>query len=50
MGSNVAGRLSEHFGVMEDPRRGQGKRHQLLDIIAITICAVYQGAECWRDV
>ena len=50
MGSNAAGGLSEHFGDMEDPRREQGKRHQLLDIIAITICAVIGGAEGWKDV
>ncbi len=50
MSSNAGGSLGEHFGNMEDPRRDQGKRHQLLDIIAMTICAVIGGAEGWRDV
>ena len=44
------GVLGEHFGNLEDPRRRQGKRHQLLDIIAITICAVIGGAGGWNDV
>ena len=44
------GNLGKHFGNLEDPRRDQGKRHQLLDIIAMTICAVIGGAEGWSDV
>ena len=42
--------LVEHFGRLEDPRRPQGRRHNLLDIIAMTICAVVAGAEGWDDV
>ena len=46
MSRNAGGSLGEHFGNMEDPRRDQGKRHQLLDIIAMmSICAVIGGAE-----
>ena len=44
------GNLGEYFGNLEDPRRDQGKRHQLLDIIAMTICAVIGGAEGWSHV
>ena len=50
MGSSECVSLMEHFGHLEDPRRDQGKRHQLLDIIAMTICAVVGGAEGWDDV
>ena len=50
MGSRGGGSLVEHFGNLEDPRRDQGKRHQLLDIIAMTVCAVVGGAEGWSDV
>ena len=50
MSSNVGGSLGEHFSNLDDPRRDQGKRHQLLDIIAMTICAVIGGAEGWSDV
>ena len=42
--------LMQHFGGLEDPRRPQGRRHNLLDIIAMTICAVVAGAEGWDDV
>ena len=42
--------LMEHFGSLEDPRRPQGRRHNLLDIIAMTICAVVAGAEGWDGV
>ena len=42
--------LMNHFGSLEDPRRPQGRRHNLLDIIAMTICAVVAGAEGWDGV
>ena len=42
--------LVEHFISLEDPRRPQGRRHNLLDIVAMTICAVVAGAEGWDDV
>ena len=42
--------LMRHFSGLEDPRRPQGRRHNLLDIIAMTICAVVAGAEGWDDV
>ena len=42
--------LMQHFSGWEDPRRAQGRRHNLLDIIALTICAVVAGAEGWDDV
>ena len=50
MGSSEGSCLMEHFGTLEDSRRDQGKRHQLLDIIAMTICAFIGGAEGWDDV
>ena len=42
--------LVEHFSSLEDPRRPQGRRHNLLDIVAMTICAVVADAEGWDDV
>ena len=42
--------LMQHFSSLEDPRRPQGRRHNLLDIIAMTICAVVAGAEGGDDV
>ncbi len=37
--------LQEAFSSLEDPRIERHKRHQLLDIIVLTICAVVSGAE-----
>ena len=39
--------IMESFGALEDPRIDRCKRHQLLDIIAIAICAVICGADSW---
>ena len=50
MSTKSDGSLGEHFVNLEDPRRDQGKRHKLLDIIAMTVCAVIGGAEGWCDV
>ena len=37
--------MVEHFEGLEDPRVHRAKRHELLDIIVITICAVICGAD-----
>jgi predicted transposase YbfD/YdcC len=37
--------LSEYFGGLEDPRRDHTRRHLLLDIVVIAICAVLSGAD-----
>jgi predicted transposase YbfD/YdcC len=39
-----------HFGAMPDPRVNRRKRHLLVDIMAITICAVISGADGWVEV
>lgn len=43
------GTIATHFSNIGDERRGQGKRHQLLDVISIAICAIIAGAEGWTD-
>ena len=50
MSSGEGTSLVEHFSSLEDPRRPQGRRHNLLDIITMTICGVVAGAEGWDDV
>ena len=45
----MAGSIIEHFGDLEDPRR-DNRRHQLIDIVFITICAVICNAESWEDI
>lgn len=42
--------ISEHFSALEDPRIDRTKRHKLIDIITITLCAVISGAETWEDI
>ena len=42
--------IAEQFGEMKDPRDDRGKRHELLDIIVIAICAVICGADNWVEV
>jgi predicted transposase YbfD/YdcC len=42
--------LAGHFGDMPDPRIERSKRHKLLDIIMIAICAVICGADDWVEV
>jgi len=37
----------EHFSKLTDPRIDRKKRHQLLDIVVIAICAVICGANDW---
>jgi predicted transposase YbfD/YdcC len=39
-----------HFSQLKDPRLDRKKRHSLLDIIAITVCAVIAGADGWTEV
>ena len=42
--------IQEHFESLPDPRIDRQKRHNLIDIITITICAVIGGAEAWTHV
>lgn len=41
--------ITEHFSELDDPRR-DNKRHKLLDILVIAICAVICGADSWEDI
>jgi predicted transposase YbfD/YdcC len=43
-------RLCDHFADLPDPRIDRTKRHALLDIITIAMCAVICGADTWADV
>ncbi len=42
--------IADHFNELEDPRIERSKRHKLIDIITITICAVICGADGWKDI
>ena len=39
--------VMDHFQDLEDPRIERSKRHGLLDILTIAICAVICGADSW---
>ena len=39
-----------HFSVIEDPRIDRCKKHQLIDILFLSVCAVMSGAEGWEDI
>jgi predicted transposase YbfD/YdcC len=48
MQESLPGRgLRDHFADLPDPRIERTKRHQLLDIVTIAICAVVCGADTW---
>lgn len=42
--------LFAHFQDLDDPRVSPATRHQLLDIVAIAVCAVICGADTWVEV
>lgn len=42
--------FTETFSIIPDPRVERTKRHLLIDIIAIAICAVISGADQWIDI
>jgi predicted transposase YbfD/YdcC len=41
--------LVAHFSILRDPRVDRTKRHLLIDIVVIAVCAVLSGAETWED-
>jgi hypothetical protein len=41
--------ITEYFAELTDPRMERTKRHLLLDILVIALCAVICGAEGWVD-
>ena len=42
--------IFNHFHSLTDPRKDINKRHKLIDIIAITICAVIANSEEWEEI
>ncbi|MDP8034604.1 ISAs1 family transposase [Pasteurella atlantica] len=39
-----------HFSIIKDPRIERCKKHALIDILFLSICAVLSGAEGWEDI
>ena len=42
--------ILDHFADLDDPRVERTRRHKLVDIIAIAICATICGADSWVHV
>ena len=42
--------IADHFAQMSDPRVERTRRHKLIDIITIAICAVICGADTWVEI
>jgi hypothetical protein len=42
--------LTRYLADLPDPRIGRTKKHLLLDILAITVCATLVGADTWEEV
>ena len=50
MATTPAVSLQYHFAGLIDPRGERSRRHELLDIVGIALCAVIAGAESWPAV
>lgn len=50
MAAHPASRIADAFAELVDPRVNRTKRHQLLDIITITLCGIICGAENWVEI
>lgn len=42
--------IIEHFSALQDHRIERNKRHSLIDIIVLSICAICSGAEGWEAI
>ena len=40
----------DHFENLEDPRSTINRRHDLLDIVFLTVSAMLSGAQGWKDI
>lgn len=49
MDNQTPGTLVEHFSSITDPRVDRSKRHKLIDILVIAICATICGADGWEE-
>ncbi len=50
MSTTISVNLLNHFSKLPDPRVDRTKRHKLLDIIGLAICAVICGADGWEAI
>ena len=48
--NECVGTVGVHFGDLPLPMVDRTKRHELMDIVAIALCAVICGADNWVDI
>jgi DDE_Tnp_1-associated len=47
----VIANIIEHFSTLKDPRRDHpNKRHKLIDIVVITLCAILAKSKTWEEI
>jgi len=42
--------LLTHLSIIPDPRKDVNRKHLLIDILTITVCAVMAGSQGWEDI
>lgn len=42
--------LMVHLSILPDPRKETNRKHLLIDILMITVCAVMAGSQGWEDI
>jgi predicted transposase YbfD/YdcC len=50
MAGRTAVSIQRHFTKLQDPRMRRRRRHELLDIIVMAICAVIADCDNWQDI
>ena len=50
METDPAASIDKHFANPKDPQIDRTKRHKLIDILVIAICAVICGGDHWEEV
>jgi len=50
MSERPSASIVDHFTEICDPRIERNRKHNLIDIIVMTVCAVISGAETWEDI
>ena len=50
METNSGASIVGHFSILKDPRIERNKRHSLIDIMVLTVCAVVSGAQTWEEI
>jgi predicted transposase YbfD/YdcC len=50
MASSSPASIRRHFRTLKDPRLRRRRRHELLDIIVIALCAVIGDCDTWEDI